>query len=59
MNNLCIEAYVQGAPRKELLIVAFVKRLKAATLGTSSYRYILPIFVTLYVNIEFLLNFGG
>ena len=49
---LLIEALVQGALQKELVFAPFVKRLKAATLG-KSYRYIFPVFGTVYLNIKY------
>ena len=51
-----IEAWVQGALRKQLLIAPFVERLEAATLG-KSYWEILSIHGTIYLNIALLLIF--
>ena len=51
-----IEDYVQGALRKELFIAPFVERFNTATLG-KSYRSILPVLGTIYLNFAFLPNF--
>ena len=46
-------ALIQRALRKELFIAPFVERINTATLG-KSYRYILPVLGTIYLNIAFL-----
>ena len=52
VDFLLMEVYVQGALRNKLHIAPFIEHFKKATLGRS-YRWILPVLGTIYLNIAF------